>query len=114
MIQIGTLNMPEWAVVVLMITGFTSIFAAVIMIGAFLLDDIGDWIKYKKYEYKKKHRFNKPPTAKCYCKDCRNFVDRAFDKHCAALKGIHVHDNYFCWAAEPRITDPDKEEDKNV
>ena len=28
-------------------------------------------IKSLKYLYKKKHRYDKPPTAKCYCRDCR-------------------------------------------
>ena len=112
MIQIGAINMPESLAAILIIFGVASVVFLVGLVIVLAKDPIDDYIGRKKYEYKRKHRFDKPPTAKCYCKDCRNFVDREFDKHCAALKGIHVHDNYFCWAAEPRMMDPDKGDEK--
>lgn len=54
-----------------------------------------------KLKYIQKHRFDKPPTAKCYCIDCvhhNNESNRCYrftEYRCTA-------DNWFCWEAEPR------------
>lgn len=58
-----------------------------------------------KWRYKYKHRFDKPPTAKCYCRDCKHhgsetnqcyrFGETTKEYRCTA-------DNWFCWEAEPR------------
>ena len=114
MIQIGTLNIPEWIVTVLMITGFSCICAVVIAIGVFIRNDIADWVDYKKYEHKRKHRFDKPPLAKCYCKDCTSYGTGLYKGQCFRLGNRYFDDNWFCGDAEPRIIDPDKEDDKNV
>jgi len=55
--------------------------------------------------YRIKHRFDKPPTAKCYCVDCNHhdketgrcwrFGETTGEYRCTA-------DNWFCWEAEPR------------
>lgn len=51
--------------------GFATV-ACGCMIGVYLsLYAIKEGVKKLKYHYKVKHRFNKPPTAKCYCRDCR-------------------------------------------
>lgn len=50
-----------------------------------------------KYNYKIKHRFDKPPAAKCYCIDCKNYK-----KEFCAITGFMLPDNYFCGSAEPR------------
>lgn len=57
-----------------------------------------------KWRYKYKHRFDKPPTAKCYCRDCKyhgsetnqcyRFGETTKEYRCTA-------DNWFCWEAEP-------------
>lgn len=57
-----------------------------------------------KWRYKYKHRFDKPPTAKCYCVDCEyhnnetnqcyRFGETTKEYRCTA-------DNWFCWEAEP-------------
>lgn len=57
-----------------------------------------------KWEYRYKHRFDKPPTAKCYCVDCKHhnnennrcyrFGETTKEYRCTA-------DNWFCWEAEP-------------
>lgn len=57
----------------------------------------------RKYQYK--HRFDKPPTAKCYCVDCKyhdnesnrcyRFGETTGEYRCTA-------DNWFCWEATPR------------
>ena len=58
-----------------------------------------------KYNYRIKHRFDKPPTAKCYCVDCKHrdnvtgrcyrFGETTKEYRCVAV-------NWFCWEAEPR------------
>ena len=52
--------------------------------------------------YRVKHRFDKPPTAKCYCIDCR-FHDPETNR-CSRIRSgeWHTADNWFCWEAEPR------------
>ena len=60
------------------------------------------------WNYQYKHRFDKPPTAKCYCNDC--------EYHAKNLKCNNVTwcdkytpDNGFCYQATPR-----KRKDKKV
>lgn len=75
--------------------------AAVVIGGQLLLD----WIGTLKHQYRYKHRFDKPPTAKCYCIDCVyhsddtgrcwRFGETTKEYRCTA-------DNWFCWEAEPR------------
>jgi hypothetical protein len=66
-----------------------------------------EFIKDKAYELKRrhqyKHRFDKPPTAKCHCIDCQyhdNKTGRCFRFHedSNRLTG----DSCFCYEAEPR------------
>lgn len=57
------------------------------------------FVEKKKREYKIKHRFDKPPKAKCYCIDCVSWNRNSsrcdnFDRYMA--------DNWFCCQAEPR------------
>ena len=63
-----------------------------------------------KYNYHIKHRFDKPPTAKCYCIDCKRHDNDT--KRCYRFEYKSGYqctaDNWFCWEAEPR----DKEETK--
>ena len=109
MIQIGSLNIPVWAAVVLMIAGWVFICTIFVLIGVTIRDNLDDWVAHKKYEYKRKHRFDKPPLAKCYCKDCYYHYD---DGHCSKHDGWYTAVDCFCWAADPRTMDPDKEDGK--
>ena len=66
---------------------------------------ISDWIAKKKWEYKCKHRFDKKPVAKCYCKDCAFY----YDEECKYwAKRLGVLDNDFCSRGIPKKTDPEK------
>jgi len=56
-----------------------------------------DKIKRAKWQYKYKHRFDKPPLAKCYCKDCIYCADGC----CMSFDGMRVWENWFCWQASP-------------
>ena len=73
--------------------GYALVFAA-------LLSYLGGFIDKAKYKYRYKHRFDKPPTAKCYCIDCK-YHDNETDR-CSSF-GEFIADDRFCWKADPRI-----------
>lgn len=53
-----------------------------------------------KRRYRYKHRYDKKPLAKCYCKDCRNYFEEY--NHCV-LSGMDrsVPTDWFCKEAIP-------------
>lgn len=59
---------------------------------------IEDTFHTAKRWYKYKHRFDKSPTAKCYCRDCIYY--RSFDGYCHRTN-FHYPDNGFCSSAIP-------------
>lgn len=63
-----------------------------------------EWIDDLKYKYRIKHRFDKPPTAKCYCIDCKyhnNKTNRCYRFGETTKEYRCTADNWFCWEAEP-------------
>ena len=78
---------------------------AITMLKDFIVDKINDL----KRKYKYKHRFDKPPLAKCYCKDCRYYIAKENDGNCGVHAGWTVADSWFCWSAEPRSYDSEGE-----
>lgn len=80
--------------------GFFALFAigACIIVG--VCYEIKEWILGLKYEYRIKHRFDKPPTAACYCKDCTRHDNES--GRCYKFDRWHTADNWFCWDATPR------------
>lgn len=69
------------------------------LIGMFIIF-IQEKIRILRRRYQYKHRFDKPPVAKCYCKDCEY---RSKYEECHILGGtLKVADNWFCWRANPR------------
>ena len=85
---------------VLAIVGFCSLFCAVAIFGNIALDKIENFIYEKKVEYQYKHRFDKPPKAKCYCYDC---VKRDQEGRCSRFNWW-VREEDFCSYAAPRMT----------
>ena len=53
-------------------------------------------MKILKYRYKEKHRYDKPPTAKCYCKDCIYHNNGI----CYEFINARTPDDFFCCTAE--------------
>ena len=53
-------------------------------------------VRILKYCYKEKHRYDKPPTAKCYCKDC-TFHNNGVRY---GLINAYTSDEFFCCMAE--------------
>ena len=73
--------------------GYALVFAALLLY-------LGEFIDKAKYKYRYRHRFNKPPTAKCYCIDCK-YHDNETGR-CGGF-GEFIADDRFCWKADPRI-----------
>ena len=66
---------------------------------------IKEGIKLFYYSQKVKHRFDKPPTAKCYCVDCKMHSENG---RCGKFDGWSTADNWFCWDAIPRVKGKEK------
>lgn len=93
----------SWKTTFAIIGIFTLIMAvifALAMAGVFLQEKIIKHIKDRKFAYQQQHRFDKPPTAKCYCCDCENFEKKEYVNH--------------CWQAEPRTRKQAEKEASDV
>lgn len=69
---------------------FTGYVALICIIGA---------LKHWKSKYKVKHRFDNPPVAKCYCRDCKYWDCRTW--HCGKYEGYAMAAAWFCCLADP-------------
>ena len=69
--------------------------------------EIKEHILTLKYNYRVKHRFDKPPTAKCYCRDCMRHDNES--GRCYKFKEWLTADCWFCWDAEPRKKENENE-----
>lgn len=82
--------------------GLIGIVATCGVLGGFLAAIIF-WIKERikdiRHFHNVKHRFDKPPTAKCYCTDCKMHSENG---RCGKFDGWSTADNWFCWDATPR------------
>ena len=92
--------------------GVITIIAVVLSALAVFYEFIKDEIRDLKWEYKRKHRFDKPPTAECYCKDCIyyavNEVNGAGSCKIGHIdKAWNIADSWFCWKATPYKKDPE-------
>ena len=84
---------------------FTAVGAVVIIlmiVAVFLavIYAIRQFIRERIWIYKYNHRFDKPPTAKCYCKDCSLYGDFTSRSLCRKHKS-HFSEDYFCKDADP-------------
>ena len=53
-----------------------------------------------RVHYKAKHRFDKPPMAKCYCVDCCSYIESA---EICVLNGCGYASDHFCAYAKPKV-----------
>lgn len=58
------------ATLILAVLGAIMLIGTIIVIATIIVQEIKEKIQEMKYQYKRKHRFDGPPIAKCYCKDC--------------------------------------------
>ena len=60
-------------------------------------------IRKKIYNRRLQHRFDKPPTAKCYCKDCAyHGILTPNGCECPGRRNYYSPDNGFCHEAKPK------------
>lgn len=83
-------------IVVIFFTFLGVVFLALLI--ASIAATVGETIRMKLKEYKYKHRFNKSPTAECYCVDCW-YRDKETNK-CRRYE-LYVADDWFCKDAMP-------------
>lgn len=88
---------------------FTAIgIATVTVFGFMILMLVVDFISNEIHEaiwvYKYRHRFDKPPTAACYCVDCKFHGDDVDLTRCTNRQDVILQtaDEWFCQAAEPK------------
>lgn len=97
---------------------FLSLIGAITLVGMAVIvciifyEAIRDTVDDLKWKYKRNHRFSKPPTAQCYCKDCiyykvnqTNSVGTCTRGHID--KAWNIADSWFCWQASPYKKDPE-------
>ena len=83
--------------------GVLFLMGVIILACIMLFEAIKDGIHNFKRWWQYKHRFDKPPTAKCYCIDCKwhnNDTNRCYKFH--ADSNRRTADTCFCSDAEPR------------
>lgn len=115
MLNIG--GLPVWLGYILLALGI-GLFALIVGITCqTVCIFISNLINKLVWRHKYKHRFDKPPVAKCYCKDCMHYsrnieLGGKADDLCMTHKGWHVAENWFCWVAEPCKKDPSLKKEK--
>lgn len=87
----------------LMIMGVIASFVLVLLVIMNVIYMLKTLIEKLTLKYKQKHRFDKPPTAKCYCVDCVYHNNET--GLCCKFETWNTADNWFCWNAEPRKTE---------
>jgi hypothetical protein len=77
------------------------------MMGYCAFDALRDVVRGWRWTYRYKHRFDKSPTAKCYCKDCVYHGTEHENSNPCTLPGIDrwTPEDGFCYEAEPRKKD---------
>lgn len=84
--------------------GALCMIAVICFLGICAYGALRQLVKKIVRRYRYKHRFDKPPTAKCYCIDCRRHDNDT--KRCYRFKYESGYqctaDNWFCWDAEPK------------
>lgn len=84
----------------LALLGICTVFIIAVFVIILIAYGIKEGICECKRVYTYKHRFDKPPTAKCYCKDCKSW--RESDGKCFIFEGWYTADRWFCWNADPK------------
>ena len=83
---------------ILMLLGTILVVIIFSFIFVITVEKIKDNIDKFRRRQIQKHRFNKPPLAKCYCRDCKYYNEEG---GCSTHTGWRVADNWFCWDATP-------------
>ena len=92
--------MSETLKSVFAVVGVIALLTVLLCVVLIIICEVGHIIEEARRQYRIKHRFNKPPTAKCYCRDCKKWepeTGKCYD-HCNSRL---MADNWFCCFAEP-------------
>lgn len=85
----------------LAVIGFVALLFVIFSVATVAFYEIKECVEYMKWRHKYKHRFDKPPMAACYCKDCVRWNSETGE--CSdRCNSRHMADNWFCCFAEPR------------
>ena len=104
MIPILGYEIPWW-LFIFVLFGAISGSGLLAIIASEGLDAMKNYIRHLQYRHMYKHRFDKKPTAKCYCIDCEHWHanENAPDEgKCWDHAGWVTADCWFCWSAEPK------------
>ena len=90
--------------VILQVLGVLFIIAATMYVVSVMICNFIEWVIKVLRRYKYKHRFNKAPKAKCYCKDCDAYRDRWPDYNSGYCSEFDrgVKEDWFCKDAQPK------------
>lgn len=91
----------EALMIVCSLIGILAIAGLVIMVIYCAFDALRDVVRGWRWQCKYKHRFDKPPTAACYCKDCKWHSVKSGNCSNVTWADIYTPDNAFCYDAEP-------------
>lgn len=84
--------------------GIAAVCGGVVILAWYMVDAFVELIRLWRWELTYKHRFDKPPTAACYCKDCKyhgmKFPDGANPCNFPGVDRWTPADG-FCYEAEP-------------
>lgn len=72
-----------------------------------------DLIERTKNKYIIKHRFDKSPTAKCYCRDCIRWDPESGKCH-SGFNSQLMGPGWFCYLAEPLTGEAFENRNKNL
>ena len=90
--------------------GATILFVFGIGLIVYVASVLGEWVCDLEYKHRVKHRFDKPPTAKCYCRDCVHHDPK--NERCYRFTEYRcTADYHFCWEASPRSRHNNTEEE---
>ena len=89
---------------ILALIGAIASLAVIVGMLVFAWMYLEEFIDEAKHKYRYKHRFDKPPTAKCYCIDCKYHDNK--NGRCSGLGEFisgykYTEDNWFCYNADP-------------
>lgn len=98
----------------LFILTFIGICVCVLIIAVALTKELREYVECQinliKYKRKMKRRYDSPPLAKCYCRDCKYWCERDDDNmigKCIGFADKNTAADCFCKYAKSRKTDPD-------
>lgn len=92
--------MVEWLWNLCAIIGMAATVALFVTIIYIVCESLSTTLHNARWSYKYKHRFDKQPTAKCYCKDCHYYSKNGKCEN-VTWADRYTPDNWFCCDATP-------------